>query len=202
MRFYLGLIALFTLGLCLIAVGVACAATPIQIANAATPHSPCHGQLRIVPDEQPGIDGLAAGLADVGGFWALTSCDIAVSPSAWVRMDPEQRCELVVHEAVHYATLPGRSTSLPIHTADGLMAESAGYWPWCAPVDTRIIQRVVDLAPAGWDVTCLGRVGLVMRCTVERGRRVRSYRARLWAGAVTIDGWGYALRRIKTRGMG
>lgn len=175
----------------------------MAIARAQLPADhPCRAHIDIVwipgllDAEGKPADALAQlGHRDSTGQWVPMACAIALEPARWGRFSPCTRRRMVMHEAMH---LEGA-----VHAPQGLMAT---YWedrevvqvPGCPPkrvsLRDRATERLLQVVPVGFSVSCGDRRGLVVRCRADvDGRRVRRYSARLLDAA----GARFVLRRDK-----
>lgn len=121
--------------------------------------------------------------------WGPVECWVQLDPVAWERLSGCQRRRMLIHEVAGH--LAGHQ-----HSEGGIMAE---HWsgredvpvPGCRgpSLTARVTDRVLEIAPVGYEVSCV-RKGAVVRCRAVRGRLVRRYRAR-------VVGDSFTLRRVR-----
>jgi hypothetical protein len=190
-------------------------AADLAVGQSMIPGTPCAAPAPIMvlwrtgltptggPEGVPGgkVVGQASGVyVDSDGTWLLVRCEITLDPEEYALMTACARRRLVMHEVIHLA--------LVRHTRTGLMAETEDGWdqvavPGCpalvVPLRERVMARVLDLVPTGWQVSCGPRRRLVLHCVADngavRGRPgVRRFRARLW----DASGVGFTVVRIRS----
>lgn len=177
------------------------ALTPEQIADAAWPSSPCHGQTIVdIPkvgifatDTGQALAGAASGLAtDENGIPVLPfraeRCETTTDPEVYAAMTSQQKCEYRVHEAGHLAGLQ--------HAASGPMTADPGrrwYGP-CHTVRERVRHDLEALTPFGGQVACGRWQGRAFTCVTDwSDARGRSYARRY---RVRTRGELYAIRSL------
>lgn len=117
---------------------------------------------------------------DVEGGWRPLECYIELEPATWAEASRCEQRRIMFHEAGHLAGLD--------HDAGGIMSQD---WmvrdrvavPGCPAQSQRLRDRIVDrvlgMAPVGFEVSCGPRRRMVVACRADHGRRVLRYRARL-----------------------
>lgn len=178
------------------------ALTPEQVADAAWPNSPCHGQtIADIPkvgitasDTGQTLAGAASGLAtDETGVpevpFRAVRCETTTDPIVYAAMTAAEKCQYRVHEAGHLAGFQ--------HTASGPMVadpEARWYGP-CHTLRERVRHDIEAMVPLGAQVACGRWQGRSFTCITDyadaRGRSfMRAYRVR-------TRGDAYAIRRIR-----
>lgn len=184
--------------------GSASAATPEQIADAAWPQSPCHGQPvteifkvgLIASDTGDQLAGYASGLLSGGDGmpvvpFVAARCEITTDPVEYAQMTPERKCLYKVHEYGHLAGLQ--------HAATGPMSTNrVRYYAPCATLRGRVRHDIAAVLPTDTTVACDRWRGRVMSCRGDwvDGQRERTawFRARRGLG---VRGELYTIRRVR-----
>lgn len=178
------------------------AATPEQVADAAWPSSPCHGQPMterfqigmFASDTGDQLAGAASGLLlDADGRpvvpFTAARCEITTDPVEYAKMTPAQKCIYKVHEYGHLAGMQHQPSG-PMSTSDDR------YFAPCVSLRERIKHdvalRVPDPHPF---VACRPWQGRVLPCRVDYVSR-GGWSTTAWFRART-RGETYAISRVR-----